>query len=45
MKEIILDALLDTVKLLPFLFVAYILIEVFEQEFADKIKHQIKRAG
>lgn len=45
MKEILLDSLLDTVKLLPFLFIAYILIEVFEQEFADKIKHQIKRAG
>lgn len=43
--NIILDALLDTVKLLPFLFIAYLLIEIFEQKFADNIKHQIKKAG
>ena len=37
--EFILDALLDSLKILPFLLIAYILIEVIEYVTADKLEH------
>ena len=40
-----LDALLDTLKILPFLFLAYLLIEYLEQRAEDKTVSLIHRAG
>ena len=40
-----LDALLDTLKILPFLFLAYVLIEVLEHHAEDKTTEIIHRAG
>jgi len=37
--EFVWDALLDSLKVLPFLLVAYVLIEVIEFYSADKVKH------
>lgn len=37
--EFVLDALLDSLKLLPFLFLAYVLIEVMEYFSARKLSH------
>ena len=44
-KDAALDALLDTVKILPFLFLAYLLIELLEQRAEDKTIALIHRAG
>ena len=42
--EILLDALLDTVKLLPFLFVVYSVIGYFERHTDNKLYHKLKQA-
>ena len=38
MLDVIYDTLIDTVKILPFLFVAFLLIEVVEHKFSEKSK-------
>ena len=45
MVDIILDALLDTLKTLPFLFAAYLLIEFIEAKAEEKTVAIIHRAG
>ena len=45
MLEIILDALLDAVKVLPFLFCAYLLIEYLEHKAGDRLTEKIRRVG
>lgn len=41
MKEILIDTCLDTIKLIPFLFVAFLIIEVFEHKLAKKTKKTV----
>ncbi len=43
--DVILDAFIDTIKVLPFLFVAFLVIEFLEHKAQDKIKHIFTRAG
>lgn len=43
--DVILDAVIDTVKVLPFLFIAFLVIEFLEHKAQDKIKHLFTRAG
>lgn len=38
MKEILLDALIDTIRLIPFLFISFILMELIEHKLTNKIK-------
>jgi len=45
MKEIILDTLIDVLKLLPFLFVAFLIMEYIEHKFSKKSKKKIEKAG
>ena len=45
MKEIIIDTLIDSVKLLPFLFITFLLIELFEHKFSDKSKKVVEKSG
>ena len=45
MKDIILDTLLDSVKLLPFLFVTFLIMEYIEHKFSKKSKEKISKAG
>lgn len=45
MSEILMDALLDTAKLIPFLFVIYIGIEYLEFKLGDNLIKKVKRAG
>ena len=45
MIDVILDTLLDSVKLLPFLFLAFLLIELFEHKFSNKTKKMISKSG
>ncbi len=43
--ELLGDSVLDTLKALPFLFAAFLLIEFLEHKAQDKIKHLFTRAG
>ena len=43
--DTILDSVLHTLKILPFLFVAFLLVEFLEHKAQDKIKHFFTRAG
>ena len=45
MKDIIIDTLLDTLKLLPFLFIAFLIIEIIEHKLSSKNKDIIKKSG
>lgn len=45
MLDVILDTLLDTIKLVPFLFIAFLLIELFEHKFSNKSKKVIAKSG
>ncbi len=44
MKEILLDTLFDTIKLVPFLFVAFLVIEAFEHKFRNRTKKAIAKS-
>lgn len=43
--DVLVDALLDTVKLIPFLFLTYFLMEYLEHKTKEKSKSMIKKAG
>lgn len=45
MQEIILDTILDCLKILPFLFIAFLIIEFFEHKLSHKTEDTIKKAG
>ena len=45
MIDVIIDTLLDSVKLLPFLFVTFLIIELFEHKFSDKGKKIASKSG
>lgn len=45
MLEIIKDALIDSIKLLPFLFITYLLMEFLEHKTSSKINKTIKKSG
>ena len=44
MLEVIEDALVDSIKLLPFLFITYLIMEYIEHKTSDKIKQTIKKS-
>lgn len=43
--DILLDALIDTAKLIPFLFVTYLVMEALERAAGDKTTEAVERAG
>lgn len=45
MLDIIFDTLWDGIKLIPFLFVAFLIIELIEHKFNKKTKNVIKKSG
>ena len=45
MWECILEALIDTVKLVPFLFVTYLAMEFLEHKAGEKTEEAVKKAG
>lgn len=44
-KDVFLDALIDTAKMLPFLFGAYLLIEFLEHKASDKLATSLRKMG
>jgi len=45
MKEIILESLIDAIKLIPFLFVAFLIIELIEHKFSKKQLKLVEKSG
>lgn len=45
MKDVILDTLIDFAKLLPFLFLTYLLMEWLEHKTSEKAENSIRKAG
>ena len=45
MLDVIQDTLLDALKLIPFLFIAYLLMEILEHKTGDKTKKWVKKSG
>ena len=45
MFEVIEDALIDSIKLSPFLFITYLIMEYIEHKTSDKSKEAIKKSG
>ena len=45
MLDIIMDTLIDSLKIFPFLLVAFLMIELFEHKFQKKSKKILNRAG
>ena len=43
--DIIKDTLIDGVKLLPFLFITFILMELIEHKFGDKLNNKLKKVN
>lgn len=45
MSEILLDTVMDVLKLIPFLFIAFSIIEFIEHKISDKSKNAISKSG
>lgn len=45
MLDILLDTVIDSLKLIPFLFITYLLMEYLEHKLSDKSKEKIKKSG
>lgn len=45
MKEIIIETIIDSLKILPFLFITFLIMEFFEHKMNNKTKNSIKKAG
>ena len=45
MIEILKDATIDTIKLIPFLFITYLIMEYIENKTTQRIKEKIKKSG
>lgn len=45
MLDILLETVIDSIKLLPFLFIAYLILEYIEHKISDKSKEKIQKSG
>ena len=45
MLEILQDAIIDTIRLVPFLFITYLIMEYIENKTSNKIRENIKKSG
>lgn len=45
MIDILKDTTIDAIKILPFLFITYLIMEYIEHKMTEKSKHTIKKAG
>lgn len=43
--DVLLDAIIDSAKLVPFLFVTYLIMEYLEHKTSNKNKEKMKKAG
>lgn len=45
MLDVLIDTIIDSIKLLPFLFVAYLIMEYIEHKTSDKTKKIVQKSG
>ena len=45
LKDVFIDAFIDSIKILPFLFITYIIMEYIEHKMSEKSKNTIKKSG
>jgi hypothetical protein len=45
LSNIFLEALIDSTKMIPLLFIIYIGIELVEYKYANKIREKVQKAG
>lgn len=45
MLDVLLDTIIDGIKLLPFLFIAYLIMEILEHKTSHKTKDIIQKSG
>lgn len=45
LKDVFIDALIDSIKILPFLFITYLIMEYIEHKMSEKSKQTIKKSG
>lgn len=45
MLDVVLDTLIDNVKLIPFLFITYLIMEYIEHKTSNKVKSAIQKSG
>lgn len=45
MQEVIIDTILDSVRIIPFLFLTYLVLEYFEHKAGNKTHHFIRKSG
>jgi len=45
MLEVIEEAIIDSIKILPFLFITYLIMEYIEHKTSEKSKDMIKKSG
>lgn len=45
MLDVLTDTIIDSIKLLPFLFVAYLIMEYIEHKTSDKTKKMVQKSG
>ncbi len=45
MKEVVIDTIVDSIKLLPFLFLTYLIMEYMEHKTGEKAKNIIQKSG
>ena len=45
MLDVLLDVIVDGLKLLPFLFVSYLIIELIEHKSSEKMEETLKKSG
>ena len=45
LKDVLLESLIETISVLPFLFLTYLFMEFLEHKAQDKIKHLFTKAG
>ena len=45
MIEILQETIIDTIKLIPFLFITYLIMEYIENKTSKKIREKIKKSG
>lgn len=43
MSEVILDTLIDSIKLVPFLFLTYLAMEYLEHKAGEKTTHMVRK--
>ena len=45
MLDVVFEVLIDSLKLLPFLFISYFIIELIEHKSSDKMEHMLRKSG